>query len=105
MLTIPLNQDAGHGDYPCDCDYCGVRWMRSDMRLTDEGLLACPDEEGLEAMECLDANRELETQPNITLDKDRGHTHDWAEPPVGQTDLLREMFIAYKGHAPEDDLG
>ena len=107
MLTIPRNQDRGGGDYPCDCDICGVRWMRSDMRLTDGGLLACPDEgDGLEAQECLDANSELETVPDITLDKDTGHTHDWASLSGDiPNDHLRDLFVAKYGREPGSELG
>lgn len=26
------------------CDYCDVRWHRSDLRMNAEGFLACPDD-------------------------------------------------------------
>lgn len=39
------------GDYPCYCDYCGVPWYRSQMRIDRGGKLYCPDEgNGLDAV-------------------------------------------------------
>jgi hypothetical protein len=80
MRTIPTNQyDESHGDFPVDCDFCGVPWMRSEMRLTDDGRLACPDESGLEAFECVEANRMLEHQPRVESKRDLGSTPWYAQ--------------------------
>lgn len=105
MLTIPKNQQPRIGDYPCDCDYCGVRWMRSNMRLTGEGLLACPDESGLEGIECLDANRAMQTNYSIALDKDRGTAHEFGELDGDQpSDLAHDLFVAKYGREPGSEL-
>lgn len=34
------------GDHPWLCDYCGVKWRRSQLRRDGSGLLACPDDLG-----------------------------------------------------------
>lgn len=35
---------APSGDYPAICDYCGVKWRRSQLRRDRAGKLYCPDE-------------------------------------------------------------
>lgn len=31
-------------DYAACCDFCGVRWRRSQLRVDEDGRLRCPDE-------------------------------------------------------------
>ena len=36
--------NAPYGDYPAYCDYCGVKWRRSQLTRDGDGLFRCPDE-------------------------------------------------------------
>lgn len=44
MRTIGTHWNGEPGDYPCFCDYCGVKWRRSQLRRDGSGKLYCPDE-------------------------------------------------------------
>lgn len=44
MRTIGRTYCGPTRNYSPHCDYCGVRWLRTDMTLTADGLLACPDD-------------------------------------------------------------
>jgi hypothetical protein len=47
MKTIGRHfpQTGRRGDFECMCDYCGVYWYRSQLRLDAAGFLACPDDQ------------------------------------------------------------
>lgn len=59
MRTIPgrLPSDAPLGDRRAICSYCGVAWMRSQLRKDGSGNLVCPDEgDGLDKTTLARAN-------------------------------------------------
>lgn len=46
MRTIGkhLSSNRPRGDFPEECHYCGIPWMRSQLKTDGDGKLYCPDE-------------------------------------------------------------
>ena len=48
------------GDFAWACDYCGVKWRRSQLRVDGSGLFVCPDEgPGLDNLTLEEGNQDL----------------------------------------------
>jgi hypothetical protein len=59
-ITRTWPSNAPRGDVQAKCDYCGVRWRRSQLRMDRSGLLVCPDEgPGLDAVTLSEGNAAL----------------------------------------------
>lgn len=59
---------VSRNDYPCRCDYCGVPWYRSQLRVDGAGKLYCPQEgDGLDAVTLneIDAAERMEEIPEL----------------------------------------
>jgi len=61
MRTIGRSFTGSTPDYATDCDYCGVKWHRSELKLDAAGLLACPDD--AEGRVAVDLDRENAAGP------------------------------------------
>jgi len=44
MMTIGRNHHGPLRDYQTACDVCGVNWLRSELKPTEDGRLLCPDD-------------------------------------------------------------
>lgn len=54
------------GDTQAICSYCGVRWLRSQLRMDRAGKLACPDERGRDVVTLTEGNAALgERRPPV----------------------------------------
>jgi hypothetical protein len=46
------------------CDYCGIKWYRSECRVDASGFLACPDDQdGRDQVTCDRQNQAAATEP------------------------------------------
>ena len=47
------------GDFAWRCDYCGMAWRRSQLRIDGSGLYVCPDDEGTDTVTLTETNLAL----------------------------------------------
>lgn len=80
--TIPRKRPrtSPHGDTERECSYCGVVWLRSQLRRDAAGLLACPDDvSGLDAVTLSEGNANWASQHR--MGQFTGESDGGIEPP------------------------
>jgi hypothetical protein len=92
MITVGRRwPKRARGDYCAHCDYCGVRWRRSQLSRDASGKLACPDDvRGRDdvTLDMENAQGALEFANSIPRDHDGGSYFrtDTSEPtPIRRT--------------------
>lgn len=64
--TIGRHWPHARGDYVEQCDFCGVPWPRSQLRVDGSGLYVCPDEgDGDDAVTLSDDNAAMTPNPAV----------------------------------------
>lgn len=75
MTTIGRHYIGPNRNWQEDCDYCGVRWHRHELRLDENGLLACPDDRDGRVSKAIDYQRAIDASaPSIVRGKTREQT-------------------------------
>lgn len=71
-MTIGRRYQGPTRQWSESCDYCGVSWHRSEMRLDENGYLACPDDRDGRASKAIDYQRAMDaSEPSIVKGKSR----------------------------------
>jgi hypothetical protein len=90
MRTIGKRLPAGHGPDRCAiCSYCGVQWLRSQLRRDASGNLACPDDApGLDVVSLSEGNARLMRSqgPRSIGPNDGGYDYFVSPPDPGFID-------------------
>lgn len=72
MITIGRRYQGPSRNWEEICDYCGVTWLRSEMRLDENGCMACPDDMGGRVSMDIDRQRAIDSsEPSIVKGKTR----------------------------------
>ena len=71
-MTIGRTHHGPTRDYQTACDVCGAQWLRSELTLSEDGMMLCPDDsDGRRAIELnrerADAAREAGSSPAPTM--------------------------------------
>lgn len=71
-MTIGRTYCGPRRNWAEDCDYCGVKWHRSELRMNESGFLACPDDRDGRVEKALDYQRAIDaSDPSIIRGKSR----------------------------------
>lgn len=74
MTTIGRKYSGPRRNWAERCDYCDVMWHRNELRLDENGYLACPDDRDGRVEKALDYQRAIDaSEPSIV----RGKTRDY----------------------------
>lgn len=81
------------------CDYCGIMWRRSQLRMDATGRLVCPDEgDGADAVTLAEENVAMATQGHTRMPRDAGNVDLDGKPVDGDPFALftSDLYAWYR---------
>lgn len=74
MITIGRKYQGPSRNWAEYCDYCGVLWHRHELRMDEDGYLACPDDQPGRSVKAIDYQRAVDSSEPSTV---KGKTRDY----------------------------